>query len=80
MSKPIDQMTVDDVCAWLASVELDKHAAIFRDKRIKGSTLAEIDRATLAEIGITKALDQTEIIGSVTALKRAGVLSGRLLI
>lgn len=67
--KPVAQMTVEDVCVWLGLVGLEQHARVFAENRINGTTLPELDKAALKEIGIKNALDQAKIVGAINALK-----------
>lgn len=60
-------MSVDDVCQWLESVKLGHVVEAFRSNEIDGGVLAKIDKAGLAEIGIS-ALNQSRVLSAVEKL------------
>lgn len=62
-------MTVADVCAWLATIKLDKYAALFTENDVTGPVLAQIDKASLAALGITNPFEQAKICGNIDSLK-----------
>lgn len=46
-SASVSSWTVDDVCHWLSSMALNKHAQTFRDNDIDGYELLHLDKETM---------------------------------
>lgn len=65
------QMSVEDVCAFLATLKLEKYAAAFTDNMVDGATLAEMDKDALATLGLNP-VEQARVTGAVKKL--AGML------
>lgn len=74
MSKPLAQMSEKDVRMWLAQINLAKYVAAFSENGVTGPILAQMDKASLNDIGVVKSFDQTKIMGSIDALKASGAL------
>lgn len=51
-SKPVAKMSVEDVCQWLQTVELEACIDAVRKNHITGQMLQDLDKEALAEIGI----------------------------
>ena len=57
---PIEQWSVDNVCAFLDSIHLGQHAKTFRSNEINGQLLAELDASAFKELGVS-AVDQAKL-------------------
>lgn len=58
------EMSIADVSAWLETLSLSKHSDSFVKNGIDGHALMQIDKASLAELGLS-ALEQTRVMAAL---------------
>jgi hypothetical protein len=76
-----DSFTSQQVASWVHTLDmnapqtvLEQYAHAIRTHKIDGATMNEIDKESLAEIGITSGLHRAKIIGSWKLLTRPSVM------
>ena len=60
------QMTIEDVCNWAAAQGLDTEP--FRQSRIDGKLLLQMDHEMLEEVGVTSKIERTKLLNAIADL------------
>lgn len=66
-------MTIADVGAWLGTIKLPQHAAVFAQNYVDGNVLRKLNDEALAEVGI-KGMEQKRILGGIATLEQSGFI------
>jgi len=63
----VSSWTSDEISSWLKSLKLDRFLEQFKD--VDGDVLLAMDEDMLKELGITRKMDQVQILAKVKRLK-----------
>lgn len=74
MSKPIKAMTIDDVASWLGTINLSKHAAVFRLNKVDGVALLEMAQSEFEWLELNGD-EQRRVALEIETLKHQGIHS-----